>query len=141
MTLISKCEMGKILTDAYAHTHTDTHTQRHTCTHTHTHRHTHAYTHIHTQTVQFFENSDNIFSRLSHLLWFLLPGFSPLDDGQQVLVLKEGFFPVGGGMFHLALWTLKGSAPSKQLDQTPLTEGVGAGKEPRYARTTVLILF
>ena len=42
-------------------------------------------------------------------------------------------------MFHLALWTLKGSATSQQLDQTLLTEGVGAGQEPRCVGTTVLV--
>ena len=133
-------------TQTHAHTPTDTHTN--TCTHTHAHTYlqdsaTRASTsqvctaHIHTRT--HIHKPFDVFLKLkTHLLWLLLPGFSPLDDGQQVLILREGFLLAGGGMFCPALWTCQGAAPSQQLDQTLLTEGVGAGQDPRYQVSIVL---
>ena len=41
-------------------------------------------------------------------------------------------------MLGPGFWALKGTAPSEQLDQTPVTESVGAGQEPRYQVSILL---
>ena len=42
-------------------------------------------------------------------------------------------------MLCLTHRTLEDTNPSQQLDQTPLTQGVGAGENPWYVRTTVFV--
>ena len=89
----------------------------------HTHTHTHMYTNINTtKAVWFFLKN----GRLSHLLRPHLPGFSPPDDCQQVFILREGFFLVGGGMFRLATLDTQGIRPLLAAGSDTFDRGCGS---------------